>query len=65
MVKRFVFLGIVLAAILVVAAPALAWNGAREDYTPSDTCKGCHHGHGVHPAGLQHVGRDQARRGQC
>ncbi len=26
----------------MVAAPALAFNGARADYTPSDTCKGCH-----------------------
>jgi hypothetical protein len=42
MVKRFVIFAIVLAAILVVAAPALAFNGQRSDYTPSDTCKGCH-----------------------
>ena len=42
MVKRLLFAAIVLAAILVVAAPAFAFNGARADYTPSDTCKGCH-----------------------
>jgi len=42
MVKRFILFAIVLAAVLVVAAPALAFNGARADYTPSDTCKGCH-----------------------
>lgn len=42
MVKRFILLAVVLAAILVVAAPALAFNGQRQDYTPSDTCKGCH-----------------------
>lgn len=42
MVKRFVFVAVLLAAVLVVAAPAFAFNGQRADYTPSDTCKGCH-----------------------
>ena len=42
MAKRFVLIAVVLAAVLVVAAPALAFNGAREDYTPSSKCADCH-----------------------
>ena len=42
MVKRVLLVAIVVAAILVVAAPALAFNGARADYTPSTDCAVCH-----------------------
>jgi hypothetical protein len=42
MVKRVLFVAMILAAILVVAAPALAFNGARADFTPSNACKMCH-----------------------
>ena len=42
MVRRLVLVVVVLAAVLVVAAPALAFNGARELYTPSSKCKDCH-----------------------
>ncbi len=42
MVKRVLFAAMILAAALVVAAPALAFNGYRADYTPSDACKMCH-----------------------
>ncbi len=50
MAKRLLLVAVILAAVLVVAAPALAFNGAREDYTPSDTCKGCHQGMASIPA---------------
>jgi hypothetical protein len=42
MAKRLLFVAMILAAVLVVAAPALAFNGARADYTPSNACKMCH-----------------------
>ena len=42
MVKRVLFVAMILAAALVVVAPALAFNGYRADFTPSETCKTCH-----------------------
>ena len=42
MAKRAVFVAIVLATILVVAAPALAFNGYRADYDVSSKCAVCH-----------------------
>lgn len=42
MVKRILLVAIVVAAILVVAAPAMAFNGYRGDYTTSDYCSICH-----------------------
>lgn len=42
MTKRLLVVAIVLAAILIFAAPALAFNGLRADYTSSATCASCH-----------------------
>jgi hypothetical protein len=50
MAKRVLFLAIIVAAILVVAAPAMAFNGYREDFTLTATCAGCHDTGGMGPA---------------
>jgi hypothetical protein len=50
MARRLLFVAIVVAAVLVMAAPALAFNGARADYTPSSTCQPCHSPGGIGPA---------------
>jgi hypothetical protein len=42
MVKRLMIVAIVLAAVLVVVAPAMAFNGYRGDYTTAATCQACH-----------------------
>jgi hypothetical protein len=42
MVKRLLLVAIVVAAVLVVAAPALAFNGYRSDYTTAAECQACH-----------------------
>ncbi len=42
MAKRVLLAAIIVAAILVVAAPAMAFNGYRGDYTTSDYCSICH-----------------------
>jgi Doubled CXXCH motif (Paired_CXXCH_1) len=46
MTKRLVLVALVVAAALVLAAPALAFDGYRDTYTPSfggtGTCQGCH-----------------------
>ena len=42
MAKRLLLVAIIVAAILVVAAPALAFNGFRADYTTAAQCAGCH-----------------------
>jgi len=42
MVKRILLVAIVVAAVLVVAAPAMAFNGYRPDYTTSNYCSTCH-----------------------
>jgi hypothetical protein len=42
MAKRVLLLAVIVAALLVVAAPALAFNGYREDYTPTSECAVCH-----------------------
>lgn len=42
MAKRVLLVAIILAALLVMAAPAMAFNGMRADYTPSSTCAICH-----------------------
>ncbi len=42
MVKRVLVVAGVLAALLLVAAPAFAFNGYRGDYTTSDFCSICH-----------------------
>ena len=42
MVKRLLLVAIVVAAILVVAAPALAFSGFRANYTTAAQCAGCH-----------------------
>ena len=44
MVKRILLVAIVVAAILVVAAPAMAFNGYRGDYTTTNYCQICHSG---------------------
>ena len=41
MTKRlFIVIGVAVA-LLVLAVPAMAWNGLREDYTTTDGCQ-CH-----------------------
>ena len=40
--KRVLVVALVVAALLVVAAPALAFNGFRADYTTAAQCAGCH-----------------------
>jgi plastocyanin len=42
MLRRFIIVAIVVAAILVVAAPAMAFNGYRDTYVTSDFCSICH-----------------------
>ena len=42
MFKRVTIIALVVAAFLVLAVPALAWNGLRGDYTVSGACQGCH-----------------------
>lgn len=49
MVKRILLVAIVVAAILVVAAPAMAFNGYRPDYTVSTFCAVCHTDGGFGP----------------
>jgi hypothetical protein len=49
MAKRVLLVAIIVAAILVVAAPALAFNGYREDFTPTAICAGCHDVGGIGP----------------
>src|SRR5450759_3293077 len=44
MAKRVLLVAIIVAAILVVAAPAMAFNGYRGDYTTSAACQSCHSG---------------------
>ena len=44
MFKRVCIVALVVAAFLVLALPALAWNGYREDYTTAQTCGFCHSG---------------------
>ncbi|MFA4966468.1 MAG: hypothetical protein WC709_12665, partial [Thermoleophilia bacterium] len=44
MVKRFAIVALVFAATLLLAAPALAYNGYRDDYTVSAACAICHSG---------------------
>src|SRR5659263_684333 len=50
MAKRVLLVAIVVAAILVVAAPAMAFNGYRGDYTLSTVCAICHTDGSVGPA---------------
>ena len=42
MFKRVTIVALVAAAFLVLAVPALAWNGLREDYTTTGACASCH-----------------------
>ena len=42
MAKRVLLVVMIVAAILVVAAPALAFNGYRADYTTAAQCQVCH-----------------------
>ncbi len=42
MFKRVTIVALVVAAFLVLAVPALAFNGYRGDYTTSDYCSICH-----------------------
>lgn len=44
MFKRVTIVALVVAAFLVLAVPAMAWNGYREDYTTSGACETCHSG---------------------
>ena len=44
MFKRVTIVALVVAAFLVLAVPALAWNGYRGDYTTSRACAPCHSG---------------------
>ena len=51
MAKRVLLVVMIVAAILVVAAPAMAFNGYRADYDLSTTCAMCHtDGAGTAPA---------------
>jgi ribosomal protein L31 len=40
--KRLALLGLLVAAFLVLAAPAMAFDGFRDDYTLTSTCATCH-----------------------
>jgi len=51
MFKRVTIVALVVAAFLVLAVPALAWNGLREDYTTTPACQTCHSG----TAGISNV----------
>ena len=42
MFKRVTTVALVVAAFLVLAVPALAFNGFREDYTVTGACASCH-----------------------
>ncbi len=43
MFKRVTIVALVVAAfVLMLAVPALAWNGYREDFTVTSACAGCH-----------------------
>ena len=42
--KRLLIVVAVATALLVLAVPAMAFNGYRADYTTSDLCAGCHSG---------------------
>ena len=42
MAKRVLLVAIIVVAVLVVAAPAMAFNGYRSDFTPTATCATCH-----------------------
>ena len=44
MFKRVTIVALVVAAFLVLAVPAMAWNGLRQDYTTSEACQTCHSG---------------------
>ena len=51
MAKRVLLVAIIVAAVLAVAAPALAFNGYREDFTLTSECAKCHtDGLGTAPA---------------
>ena len=58
MVKRVLLVAIIVAAILVVAAPALAFNGYRERLHASPPCAMCHTDTPGIPQGLHRVGAD-------
>jgi len=49
MAKRVLLVAIIVAAILVVAAPAMAFNGYRATYDNATVCQGCHDTGGVGP----------------
>jgi hypothetical protein len=53
MTKRLFFVVIVVAAFLVLAVPAFAWNGYRADFTLSSYCAICHSDGS--PGGAPHV----------
>jgi len=42
MIRRSAVVAIAVAAFLILATPALAYNGARADYTTSSACGVCH-----------------------
>ena len=42
MFKRVTIVALVVAAFLVLAVPALAFNGMRENYSVATSCQGCH-----------------------
>jgi hypothetical protein len=44
MFKRVTIVALVVAAFLLLAVPALAFNGFRGDYTTSNACQSCHSG---------------------
>ena len=44
MFKRVTIVALVVAAFLVLAVPALAFNGMRGDYTTTEACQTCHSG---------------------
>ena len=48
MVKRVLIVAAVLAAIFVLAAPALAFDGFRDTYVNTPVCAGCHGGDAVY-----------------
>jgi hypothetical protein len=48
-VTRAALLAAILVAMLVIAAPAFAFDGARNDFTPVATCAGCHDTGGFAP----------------
>jgi nitrate/TMAO reductase-like tetraheme cytochrome c subunit len=50
MFKRVTIVALVVAAFLVLAVPALAFNGMRGDYTTADGCQICHSGTAGIPA---------------